>query len=453
MRWGLSLLALLALPLSAADQCLDAAARRNDAWAKSGPHAWLANVQHNEDVEIARTWCYLWESHGKDSLQKGVDFGRAFFTGDGWHPSVGGIVPGSGFAGGASLHLERATSALRFIGAVEARGSYNGFWVAGGRLDVRAANDSADNRQIHGVLEVRHYQLPQMTYFGLGNTAPVANDSLYGLQKTMASARVEFPLPGNFSLDLGVGGLQADPSSVAGASHPSIEQKFTAADTPALQSSTGYWIPSAGIRWKYPQAAMLWGYSTSLDATAQLYEEHSSRPYSFRRIDATWRNLYRARVRVKPPASRPGPPRNVSLGEISATFRLTESWAAAGNSVPFYLQPTIGGLDIDNNDVLRSYRDYRFRAPNVLTFQAEYTRPIRGPLGILGFYDVGKVAMSRGDLDFSHTHHSFGVGIVVNAGGLPVLKVYYAWGGREGSHTTYTMNTNNFAGTSPTGLF
>jgi hypothetical protein len=58
--------------------------------------------------------------------------------------------------------------------------------------------------------------------------------------------------------------------------------------------------------------------------------------------------------------------------------------------VPFYLQPTLGSTDIDNLDILRSYRDYRFRAPNALAFQAEYTHWIVDPLGMLFFYDVGK---------------------------------------------------------------
>jgi hypothetical protein len=117
------------------------------------------------------------------------------------------------------------------------------------------------------------------------------------------------------------------------------------------------------------------------------------------------------------------------------------------------MQSTIGGTDLYNVDVLRSYRDYRFRAPNVLTFQTEYRRTIWGPLQALGFYDVGRVFEQRSDIEIGHMRHSFGAGLLVQVGALPVFKVYYAWGGSEGSHTTYTGNTNNFTFSTPGGVF
>ena len=121
--------------------------------------------------------------------------------------------------------------------------------------------------------------------------------------------------------------------------------------------------------------------------------------------------------------------------------------------MPFYLQPTLGGTDINNVDALRSYRDYRFRAPSLLVFQAEYTHTLWGPIAALGFYDTGRVAENRSDIGFSQFHHSLGAGFIVQVGGAPVFKFYYAWGGGEGSHTTYTMNTNNFTFSAPAGVF
>jgi hypothetical protein len=38
-----------------AETCDSRAAKKNADWAKSGHHAWLADVQHQEDVELART--------------------------------------------------------------------------------------------------------------------------------------------------------------------------------------------------------------------------------------------------------------------------------------------------------------------------------------------------------------------------------------------------------------
>jgi len=426
----------------AADSCDTRAAKNNEAWAKSGPHPWLANVQHQEDVEVARTWCHIFETVGIDRAQKGIDFGRALFTGDGLHPAVGGIVPGSGFAGGLVYNLEHASasSPVRYSGNVEARGSYNGFWAAGGKLDIYGSANSPENRHIHATIDAEHYNLPQMTYFGEGNSSALANESLFGLVQTTAGGHVEVPLPAGFLLVGGLAGLWNNPESSPGAALPSIEQKFTAADTPALSNSTSYVVGGGGLDWVYPVQPRQDGLSSTLTTGFRWFHETTGAPYSFRRLDAIWMNHYRPRTPV-------------DLGTISAGVRLVETYTAGGNQMPFYLQPTIGGTDIDNVDMLRSYRDYRFRAPNLLVLQAEYTHVIWGPLAVLGFYDTGRVGQQTSDLGFSGMHHSFGAGLVVQVGGAPVLKFYYAWGGGEGSHTTYTTNTNNFTFSAPTGVF
>jgi hypothetical protein len=426
----------------AADTCDAQAAKKNAEWAKSGPHAWLANVEHKQDVELAQTWCYIFEAKGFDRVQKGIDFGRVLFTGDGLHPTVGGIVPGSGFAGGLVYNLERATSqpAIRYSGSIEARGSYNGFWEAGGKLDIWGAANSAQNRHIHATLDAEHYSLPQLTYFGEGNSSSLANESLFGLVQTTAGGHLDVPLPAGFVLVGGLAGLWNSPSGAPGASLPSIDQKFTPAETPALATGTSYIVAGGGIDWMYPVAPRLNGFASSLSTGFRFFQEAAGAPYSFRRLDAVWINRY-------------SPPTHIDLGTISETVRFVEAYATGRNQMPFYLQPTIGGTDIGNVDMLRSYRDYRFRAPNLLVFQTEYTHSIWGPLSLLGFYDVGRVADQRSDIAISQMHHSFGAGLVVQLGGAPLLKFYYAWGGPEGSHTTYTTNTNNFTIAAPAGVF
>ncbi len=425
-----------------ADTCDTRAAKKNLEWAKSGRHSWLADVEHQQDVETARTWCHIFETVGIDRVQKGIDFGRVLFTGDGLHPTIGGIVPGSGFAGGLAYNLERATSqpAIRYSGSVEARGSYNGFWEAGGKLDIWGSANSPGNQHIHATIDAEYYNLPQLTYFGEGNASSLANESLFGLVQTTAGGHIDVPLPAGFVLVGGLAGLWNSPSGVNGASLPSIEQKFTAADTPALASSTSYIVAGGGINWIYPVAPRLAGFSSALSTGFRFYHETSGAPYSFRRLDAIWINRYQ-------------PPTKVDLGTISGTVRFVECYATSGSQVPFYLQPTIGGTDISNVDMLRSYRDYRFRAPNLLVFQAEYTHTIWGPLAVLGFYDTGEVAEQRSDIGVSQMHHSLGAGLVVQLGNSPILKFYYAWGGREGTHTTYTTNTNNFTLAAPAAVF
>ena len=62
--------------------------------------------------------------------------------------------------------------------------------------------------------------------------------------------------------------------------------------------------------------------------------------------------------------------------------------------MPFYYMPTLGG-----NDTLRGFREYRFRGPHAILPQAEYRWEIWSGLDAALFYDAGKVADRRADLE------------------------------------------------------
>lgn len=425
--------------------CATRTAQEKAKWAKS-THVWVANVFHTQKVDTRQTWCSIWETHGYDRVHKTEDFGRVLFTGQGLHPVAGSIVPGSGFAGGLGFNLARALQSkpLRFSTNIEARGSMNEFWEVGANVHIIGSSPTTDDRHINATLFAQHRALPELTYFGLGDLSSVTNESLYGLEDTSVGGKLSVPLPLDFAISGNFGGLWAGPESFHGSSTPSIEEIFTPANTPALNTSTTYVSSGVSIDWTHPleQCLHCW-FRTDITAGFQFFHEASGEPYSFRRFHVEWTQTW-----------HPFPDFSPDLGTVSIVSRLVESTTSAGNSVPFYLDPTIGGTDIDNYGVVRSYRDYRFRAPNILTFQGEYTHPLYDPVGLLFFYDVGKVALERGDLGINHMRHSFGIGFTIEAGGAIVFKLYFAWAGREGTHTNYTGNTNNFAGQNATyGVF
>jgi hypothetical protein len=107
---------------------------------------------------------------------------------------------------------------------------------------------------------------------------------------------------------------------------------------------------------------------------------------------------------------------------------------SSAKAVPFYLQETVGGSDIDNEATLRAFRDYRFRAPNLFLVQTEYNRRLIGPVGLLLFHDAGKATLARSDLNFTHLHQGFGGGLSFFLGGKIVFRAYVGLGGGEGAH-------------------
>ena len=129
-----------------------------------------------------------------------------------------------------------------------------------------------------------------------------------------------------------------------------------------------------------------------------------------------------------------------TVGSLGFRTLIVGSVAGAGSAVPFYFQPTLGGTDINGEHRLPSYPDYRFRAPNLFLMRATFEHSLPWVLGITGMVDVGKVALTRSDLDFNHLNHSYSAGLTVRAGNLPQVYLLFAWGGNEGSHLIGYIN-------------
>ena len=140
-------------------------------------------------------------------------------------------------------------------------------------------------------------------------------------------------------------------------------------------------------------------------------------------------------------ASRLG--RDLQFGTVHFVGRLVLSEPYGQNGVPFYLQPTLGGADIHDENLLRSYANYRFRDRNLVAYEISYERQIVDPLGIRVFGELGKVGRHPGDLGFDGLKYSAGVGATFRLGGQTFFEISFAWGGGEGMQIYATGNTNN----------
>jgi hypothetical protein len=412
----------------AAIQCEAAATARKAAWAPAA-HAPLANDWEAERREIGLAWCRMRASSGAEKVQHAEDLQALLFTGAGVHPEAGTITPGNGIAVGAQIDhaFASAVRPLRFDVSVDSRASFNGSWTAGGTLDVFGAS-ARPNPHAHASVDAHYAHLVQASYFGPGNDSANA-ETRFGLNKAAARATFESAGFHGFSVFGQAGALRAQPLVYAGSGAPSIAQRFTDAVAPALGVATTYLVAGGGANWRYPEGGRTSGYSSGVSAAVRRYQEAAGRPYSFTRSDVMWSNRFAA-------------PSSFDFGTISATARLTATAVTGGNRVPFYLQPTLGGTDINGEGSLRSYHDYRFRQPDLFVAQFDYARTVIEPIGVLLFYDLGKVGASMHDLRPTGLRHSYGAGITIRASDLIYVQAYVAWGGGEGSHTTIGGSTN-----------
>jgi outer membrane protein assembly factor BamA len=98
--------------------------------------------------------------------------------------------------------------------------------------------------------------------------------------------------------------------------------------------------------------------------------------------------------------------------------RAVLSQSAAGQEIPFYLLPTLGG-----SNTLRGFADYRFRDRNLLLFNAEYRWPLFRAMDGALFYDAGTVAPSAQALSMQHMHTDYGAGVRLHMAKRTLVRV------------------------------
>jgi len=96
--------------------------------------------------------------------------------------------------------------------------------------------------------------------------------------------------------------------------------------------------------------------------------------------------------------------------------------ADAGNEVPFYHMPWLGG-----GDELRGFREGRFTDRNSLLLTAEYRWEAWHPLDMALFVDAGKVAPERSDLNFKDLEVTYGVGFRFHSSDAMVVRLDFGF--------------------------
>jgi outer membrane protein assembly factor BamA len=91
---------------------------------------------------------------------------------------------------------------------------------------------------------------------------------------------------------------------------------------------------------------------------------------------------------------------------IALRARSLLSYPGTGNSVPFYMQPTLGGTSD-----LRGYRRYRFNDDNSFLINAEYRWEVFTLMDAALFTDAGKVFHRDGDFNLRDFESDVGFGV------------------------------------------
>jgi hypothetical protein len=426
------------------------------------------------------------------------------FTDHPLHIAVGSIAPQDGFGFGAAFVADKNTKNWRVTWDVDAVASTNASWRAGGYMKMIHTPNEAVRvikpvvpqpgqtmqpkkpgkkpriNLVHPYTVVNFYaqaiSLQQLFFFGLGPSSLKTAQTVFGMKETIVGGSVikpvyEWPAISKLNLSLlgEVNGRFVDLRGNHQESSPSIEQVYNETSAPGLATQPGFVQLGEGFRIKpaIPGGHVQLNYLVKFQ---QFYAASDAR-YSFHRWTVDLDNefpLYRNTRSVQAKdtngpdecASSVGDLKCPSVsysknleGSVGIRLLITESASYAGSVVPFYFQPTLGGSDVNGNSALSSYQDYRFRAPNLLLLRESFEHSIWGPFGFTFMADEGKVALTRGAVDFQNLQHSFATGLTLRAGGFPQVFVMFAWGGNEGNHTIANLNTSLLGGSARPSLF
>jgi Omp85 superfamily domain len=347
-----------------------------------------------------------------NGLERAMDFAeeKAIFILDreGFHPKLGSLTTGSGFAYGLGF---RDRDLFSNTGALEiwAAGSVKRYWATEARLRFPRL---ADN---HLYLETwaSHRDYPQENFFGLGPDSNRDDRSDYAIRTDHFGGRAGVRPVSHLLVGGGLEYLQPRLGSGQNDRFPDVADAFSPSEAPGLDARADFLRSDAFIEVDYrePQYARKGGWYR-IDFSH--YDDRSLGQFTFNRIDADLRQFvgFLAGRRV-----------------IAARLFVSTSDTSAGQTMPFYFMPTLGG-----NDTLRGFREYRFRAPHAILAQGEYRWEIWSGFDGALFYDAGKVANRREDLDFEKLESDYGIGFRFNTDNGVILRVDAAFGSRDGKH-------------------
>jgi hypothetical protein len=347
-----------------------------------------------------------------NGLERGLDFAedKAIFILDreGIHPKLGSLTTGSGFAYGVGF---RDRDLFSNTGALEiwAAGSIKRYWATEARM--RFPRLAHNHLYLEGWGSRRDY--PQENFFGLGPDSNRDDRSDYAIRTDHFGGRAGVRPVTHLLVGGGMEYLKPRLGAGKNDQFPDVPVVFPPSEVPGINSRSDFMRSEAFVEVDYrePLYPKKGGWYR---VDFSHYDDRTTDQFTFNQLEADVRQFFGflAGRRV-----------------IATRLFVSTSDTEAGQTMPFFFMPTLGG-----NDTLRGFREYRFRAPHAILAQAEYRWEIWSGFDGAFFYDAGKVADTRSDLNFKDLESDYGVGFRFNTNNGVMFRVDAAFGSKDGTH-------------------
>ena len=341
----------------------------------------------------------------------------------GFRLKIGGLVTGSGFALGPEyLRRDLADGRLVFRSAVQS--SFKGYQKYDLQLSLPPSRRHPYFLDLYSV----HRNYPGINYYGPGPDSKKSARSNFRFEDTQFHAAGGIEPVKHLSLGASIGYLLVNVGPGTDKRFVSSEQVFTPAQAPGLDRQTDFFRHSYFAQYDYrdnpggPRAGGNYSfeYSRYLDQNLDLH--------SFQQLDLHLQQYIPFFNQRRIIALR---------GRSVLTFR------DENQSIPFYMQPRLGG-----SDDLRGFRPFRFYDDNLLIANVEYRWETFSGLDMALFADAGKVFSRHADWNFRDVEGSAGFGLRFNVRNNVFLRLDVGF-----SHEGFQVwvKFNNILSESPVG--
>jgi hypothetical protein len=319
-----------------------------------------------------------------NKAEKYLDYAETILTtGLRFHPYFQSAYSGGGFTLGAGY-----MSHLGSYNTLDVRGSIT--LSAYKRIEAEFLAPRLFERQARLSLIGGWREATEVGYYGIGSSTSSDDRANYGFQQPYGAATLDFR-PANRALLLR-GGFEASQweQTPGSGSYPSVEQVFTPDAAPGLEARVTYLHSSATVGVDSRPSA---GYARRggfYGATLHDFTDVDG-GYGFTQVD------YEALQHI--PLVR-------EAWVLSFRGLVSTTSTKSDQQIPFFMLPALGG-----GSSLRGFSSWRFRDRHSLLLQAEWRVMVNRFVDLAAFYDTGKVAADRGDLDLSGLKNDYGLGL------------------------------------------
>jgi hypothetical protein len=335
----------------------------------------------------SRTERFLLWYDEKDVLTRvfSGDIGRGFHVTSGGFPAGAGVTAALAFDRTFPRHSGERAAPNRFD--ISALGAYSrrGYKRASTAVAMRDVGNSGVDISAFG----QYYDYPQEDFFGFGIDSSEDARSNYKLEAIEAGGAVHWR-PSKLDLTAGAAFWRPKTGEGTDSRYPSTDVVYDPSLVPGLGVETDFLKVEASAAFDWRDNPLLPHAGGRYAVTAVQYTDRDLEQFDSRRIGVSLQQYVPLPDRYRRLALR---------GEAVFTD------ADSGQTVPFYLQPTLGGA---RN--LRGFREFRFRDRNAVLVGAEYQWEAWWALDVAFFADAGTVAYKASQLTLNSMEVGYGVG-------------------------------------------